>query len=533
VPQTAVAEARVSEKRTHLGQFARRRWVILGAGVFALGAVVYCAVLALNWPFKKQAIVDVLEERSARHVVIDRFSRTYFPPGCVAERIKFLRSIHKEREPLISVDKVVMTITYSRILMLQRRLTLVRVLNMHITVPPSEPGKPNPIMPLTYSADRGQSIVVDKTIADGAVLDFLSNEPGEKPFRLLIDKLRVDGIGNNQPMFYRMIISNQMPPGKIQSTGVFGTWNPRDPGSTPLHGTYRFDNANLLSFGGISGTLFSTGKFSGTLSHVNVDGTTDIPNFKVRDTSHTRRLTAEFKAVIDAIKGDTLLNEVNAHFDRTTVKFKGSVADQGGKSGKTASLDMTEGNGRIEDLLDLFISAKVPPMTGNVSFKGHIDLPPGPEKLFVRMRLEGDFGVGAGKFTNKQTEADVTHLSDSAEKKHGGEAGTAATVLSDLKGHAVATGGVARLSHLSFTIPGARAWLDGTYNLLNYKVDLHGTLLTTGQPGDATTGIKSFFVKAMSPFFKKRDSVKIVPIKMTGTYQNPKLSLDLLAKKKQ
>jgi hypothetical protein len=533
MPQTAVAQARAPEATSTKvpKSFVCRYWIPLTLAGFVIAVAIYATLLALNWPFEKQAISQVLQERTARQVTIAKFTKTYFPPGCVAEDIRFLHRVHKEKQPLITVQRLVMTTNWSRILTLQRRLTLVRIFNMHVTVPPSEPGKPNPIMPLTYSGHAKASVVIDRTIADGAILDFLSKDPGKKPFHLVIDKLRLDGIGNNEPMFYRTIISNQMPPGKIQSTGVFGTWNPNNPGSTPVRGTYRFDNANLLSFGGVSGTLFSTGKFSGTLSHINVDGTTDVPNFKVTDTSHTRRLTAEFKAMVDGTKGDTYLNDVTAHFDRTTVSVKGSVAGQEGQNGKFVKLDMMEQAGRIEDLLDLFISAKVPQMTGDVTFRGHFELPPGPAAFVRRMKLEGDFGA-SGKFTDKETEADVTRLSDSAEKKHKPEPENPQTVVSDLKGHAVAVNGVARLSHLSFTVPGATATLDGTYNLMNYAVDLHGTLVTTGQPGDATTGFKSFLVKAISPLFKKRHSEKIVPFKLTGKYGNINCGLDLGSKKK-
>jgi hypothetical protein len=35
---------------------------------------------------------------------------------------------------------------------------------------------------------------------------------------------------------------------------------------------------------------------------------------------------------------------------------------------------------------------------------------------------------------------------------------------------------------LSFTIPAAKAWIHGTYDLIDYKIDFHGTLLTTGNP---------------------------------------------------
>ncbi len=528
MPHTAVAQARVPEQQIGSGKhFARNHRTPLILGGLAIGFLIYCIILAFNWPFQKQALIDVMQERTARAVVIQHFYRTYFPPGCVAEGIQFLHREHKEKEPLITIQKLVVSITYPRILLMQRRLTLVRISNMHVTVPPSEPGKPNPVMPLTYAANVKSSIVVDKTIADGSVLDFLSKDPTQKPFRLIVDKLRVNGIGNNVPLSYRTLISTPMPPGKIESSGVFGTWNPKNPGSTPVQGTYQFRDANLAALGGVSGTLFSTGKFNGTLAKVNIQGTADVPNFKVRDTSHTRRLTTQFKAVEDATKGDTYLNEVIAHFDDTTVEFKGSVTGQEGTSGKTATLDMASGNGRIQDLLDLFISSKTPPMTGSVSFSGHVVLPPGTEPLIQRMKLEGDFGVGAGKFTNSATEADITRLSNSAKKKSAPETGNPAAALSDLKGHAVVINGVATLSHLSFAVPGAKTWLDGTYNLMNYKIDFHGTLITTGQPGDATTGLKSFFAKILTPFYKKRKQSKIVPIKFTGTYANPNLSLDL------
>ncbi len=73
-------------------------------------------------------------------------------------------------------------------------------------------------------------------------------------------------------------------------------------------------------------------------------------------------------------------------------------------------------------------------------------------------------------------------------------------MFSDVKGHAIVNNGVANLSGLSFRVPGATAWMHGTYGLTDpYKIDLHGKLLTD-KPSAATTGLKSFLLKAMTPF---------------------------------
>jgi hypothetical protein len=100
-------------------------------------------------------------------------------------------------------------------------------------------------------------------------------------------------------------------------------------------------------------------------------------------------------------------------------------------------------------------------------------------------------------------------------------------VLSNLKGHGIATDGLATLSNVSFAIPGAKAWVHGTYGLTDYKVNLHGTLQTAGSPSKATEGFKSLMVKVVTPFFRRRHSEKVVAFKITGSYSKMNPSLDL------
>ncbi len=504
----------------------QKRWIRWLPVLLAAAAAIYAGIIALNWPFTEQALIDALQERSLRTVTIGQFKRTYFPPGCTAEDIRFLHRKHKEKEPLITARRLVLVTSYLRILTLQERLSLVRVTDMHVLVPPTQPGVPNPVMPLTYSKSTA-AIKVDTLIADGTILDFLPRT-GQKPYRLMIDQLQLEGVGNNEPLAYRTLISNELPPGKIRSSGVFGNWNPRDPANTPLNGSYSFEEANLAAFGGISGTLNSAGSFKGRLGQVWVQGAAQVRHFKVSDTSHDRELSVDYKATVNGMNGDIQLDDVVAQFDQTTADFKGSIAggSNGDAAGKTASMDMWTDHGRIEDILRLFISAKTSPMSGGFTFAGHVDIPPGPDPMLRRMKLRGDFGVTKGQFTNQQTEGDLTRLSESA-RSHNAQQHSDPNVVSDLKGHGSAVNAVATISDASFTIPGAKAVMSGTYGLIDYRLDLHGKLVTTGDPSDATTGFKSFMVKLLTPFFRRRHSMKVVPFKITGSYSNMRTALDL------
>ena len=75
-------------------------------------------------------------------------------------------------------------------------------------------------------------------------------------------------------------------------------------------------------------------------------------------------------------------------------------------------------------------------------------------------------------------------------------------------------------------MPGSSADIRGTYGLIDHRVELHGVLHTTGKLSDTTSGFKAFVLKAISPFFKKKQEVKIVPFKITGTFKDAKVGLD-------
>jgi hypothetical protein len=141
--------------------------------------------------------------------------------------------------------------------------------------------------------------------------------------------------------------------------------------------------------------------------------------------------------------------------------------------------------------------------------------------------MSGNFGVNGGEFTDKSTQANMNRLSASAEHNKQEEARADEIALSDLKGHGEIRNGTAMLTNVTFTVPGATARMHGTYSIINYDVNLHGRLYTDGKPWDAVTGFKSFVMRVVTPFLKKKNDIRIVPFKITGNYHNTNVSLDL------
>lgn len=511
----------------------QRLWTVVG--LVLLGAVVfYVLILYLNWPFGRQIIVDTLQRRSRRPVTIQRFHETFFPPGCVAENVTFLHIKNKSRPPLIVIDKLVIQTSYPLLLSLQRRLSQITVTGMHVTVPAVEPsGEPSPMMPLTYS-NSAKSMTIGTILADKVVLDFLSREPGKKPRRIVVNKLALRNVGNKRPMSYQAYIYNFEPlPGKIESTGSFGPWNPQDPGKTPAHGKFSYREVNLAALNEFSGTLSSRGKFAGTLGKLNVSGAAVVPDFHLIGSGHTRRLSTDFQATVDATQGDVFLDRVLASFDNTQVLFKGAIAGKPGQTGKAVSLAMLSQRARVEDLLDLFITGKLAPMTGDIRFASQVNVPAGPGEFVKKLRLAGSFQISESKFTNAKTEAELARLSMSAvagDKKEDERKPT--VVLCNLDAQVNANDGVADLSNMSFRIPGAYASMRGTYSLIDYTSNIHGVLITKGNLSDATIGIKSVFAKVIAPFLKRKRRAKVVPFKITGPYGHAAVSLDLGSKRK-
>jgi hypothetical protein len=481
-------------------------------------AAAICVVLLLwagLWPFQQKPVVQSLEEASDSKLSIRAFHRTYFPfPGCVLEGMQFDHGSNA-RKPLITIERVIIQGSYLGIF--SRRLTRITAENMHISIPPFGSGA-------TFHTTPSK-ITIDEIVANGTVLEFALRKPDQQPLRFEIHDALLRDVGWNGALSYWVKMRNPEPPAEITASGKFGVWNINDPGQTPVSGDYKVDQADLGVYHGIAGVLSSVGKFGGVLAHIDITGSTDTPDFEVQSGGHRVQLTTEFSAYVDATRGDTFLKRVDAHFWRTHIVAEGSIAGSSGAPGKTALIDLNATDGRIEDILRLFVKADRPPMSGSVTLHAKTEIPPGDRPFLEKVKLRGGFGVEAGTFSQPDTQESVNKLSAGAEGEKGDS--DPETVLTGLTGQVALQDHTGSFSDLSFGVPGAVSRLHGTYNLISHKIDLRGHLRVDTKISNTTTGAKAILLKMMDPLFKKKPKGEVLPVRISGTYEHPSFGLDL------
>jgi hypothetical protein len=500
-------------------------WVAATLAAIACGVVI---LVAIKSPFTQARVAQGLESVAHSKVTIGKFHKVYFPHvGCVAENITFAKTASMEDATTLgTIQKMAIEARYADLILRPGYLARIVLDGLHVKAPAPGAGG-------SSASTQPSTVRVGEIVADGAVLE-VTRSDAKPPLRFEIRSLTVRSFGPKSAWSYRVNMQNAEPPGQIISDGQFGPLNLEDLATIPFSGTYKFQNANLSVFRGIAGTLSSTGEFTGRLGEIGIRGTADIPDFEAAKSGHPVHLNSRFRAKVNGTNGDVLLTQVETSFLQTLVASSGSVAGKSGQKGKTTSLDVQVVNGRLQDLLQLFVTTKHPPMNGAMSFKAHISVPAQGKPFLTELNLLGDFGIGEGTFTKPSMQTRVDAMSQSArgEKKDqskakpDAEADDPENVVLNLRGHVEVRDGVAKFTTLSFDVPGASAHMDGSYNLLNEQIDFHGMLKTDAQLSQETTGIKSALLKPLDPLFKRKKAGAAVPVKMTGTYQDPHFGFD-------
>ena len=355
------------------------------------------------------------------------------------------------------------------------------------------------------------------------------SNPDKSPRVFAIHDLDMRSVGFDRAMPFTATLTNPIPVGEIKASGSFGPWRAPDPGQTPLGGKYEFTHADLGTIKGIGGILSSIGEFAGQLDRIDVHGTTRTPDFSVDVGGQPVPLDTTFHAVVDGTNGDTYLQPVDAQFLQTKLTANGGVYGNKGIKGRTVQLDVTMNDGTLEDVLRLAVKSATPVMTGSLTLKTKLLIPPGDAKVPDRLQLDGTFAIARARFTSAEVQQKLFALSRRSQGKDTDAGARGNQVLSDMKGRFTLRNGVVRFDPLTFGIPGRRGFSHRPVHVLRGgQLDFAGTFAMDATLSKAAGGgFASLLLKPFDPLFKKPHAGAVIPIKITGTREKPEFGLDV------
>jgi hypothetical protein len=433
-------------------------------------------------------------------------------------------------EPLISLGHFSFHANWAGLFAEPMHVGTVHMSGMAIHVPPKE---------MRAQAPKGQrhigkiKIVVDEIVCDDSKLVIGTAKPNKDPQDYELSHIAMRDVGLEKPWDYDATLVNAIPKGDIHAKGTFGPWNNDSPGDSTVTGHYTFDHADLDTIKGIGGILSSVGEFTGQLDNIVVDGTTETLDFSLDTANHAMPLHTKFHAIVDGTNGDTYLQPVEARLGESDFTSSGAIINVKGK-GHIIDLDVNVPNGRIQDFLQLAVKTTPVVMTGRLTMKTKLHIPPGKESVTRKIGLRGGFTLRQIHFTNPEVEDKVDMLSlraqgDPKDAKPGAE-----DVHSQMVGQFVMEGGKLSFSKLDYTLPGATVALTGTYSLDGEQFEFEGKMRTDAKVSQMVASKwKSILLKPADPFFKKNGAGAEIPVKISGTKSAPKFGLDFHHKDKK
>lgn len=431
-------------------------------------------------------------------------------------------------EPLIAVRHFDFRAGIAGLFIKPMHVSSVHVSGLDIHIPPKE---------YLQQASRPKKhggkikIVVGEILCDDSELIIGTAKPGKDPKDFALKHIVLHDVGGNAAWPYDATLTNAIPRGNIHAVGTFGPWNLESPGDSAVTGDYTFDQADLGTIKGIGGILSSTGKFNGQLNRIDVNGTTDTPDFQLDTANHPVSLKTQFHAIVDGTSGDTYLQPVAATLGESKFTCAGSVINIKGK-GHLIDLDIDIPAGQIQDFLNLAVKTQPPVMSGALNMKAKLNIPPGKESVTQKIGVRGRFLLTGIHFSSPNVEDKVDMLSLRAQGKPGEARPGAPDVHSQMRGAFDLRSGRMTFSQLNYALPGATVQLVGQYTLDGKKFEFTGKVRTDAKLSQMTASWwKSLMLKPVDPFFHKNGAGAEIPVKISGTNTSPKFGLDMGGKK--
>lgn len=495
-----------------------RSWIIAASAVL-VAAAVGSYFVAAHWPYRHRLIRPLLESVFGGPITMTQYHRTYFPnPGFVANGIVIRRKSAPNLPPIGTVQTLYVQGHWIDLLSLRNRVQLVDITGFHLILPAPGSREAREEFPSGSPSDfAGPDTLIERLEIHDSKLDILRGNGGR--FSFAIQQLHIEEMQKGRAMRYVVSMENALPSGRIGASGKFGPLNAQNLGATPASGQFTYESVKLHDLGNVSGTLHAAGRFNGSLNSLEASANGDVPDFAVDDGRPTP-IAGSVHCTVNALNGNVVFHTMELQTGLTLIHATGSVVGPP----KTTDLDISVTRGRAQDLLRPFLHGEVP-ISGPVWLRAHAYLAPSTRSagFFQRLHVNGDFNVPRELATDPNVEESLTAFSRREEhgtedQATGGDPPTSgsADVVSSVRGPASIRDAVVSTRGLTFQVPGARAVLDGTFNLRTSAVHLDGKLAMQKNLSHATTGFKSFLLKPLAPFFKKKNAGAVIPIAVTG-----------------
>jgi hypothetical protein len=534
-----------------------RRFVFIAVGsvLLLVGILAAISLVTRQTSHVRDLVVSSLNERFRSQVELDALYVDAFPrPAIAGSGLRLRHNGRTDVAPLIAIEAFsASTGLWSLTTAPPLELTTVELEGLDIRIPPGglKRGPSRQEAPEVTPQERGTvattgsaptfepprrrwlpfrrrsspPLLIDRLTATRATLEITPRDLTKLPRIFEIHDLEMRGFGGDQAATFTAALTNPTPAGRIETTGSFGPWSSDEPALTPVEGRYTFKDADLNTIKGIGGTLASEGRYRGALERIEVEGTTDVPDFRVDLAGTPVHLMTTFHAIVDGTNGNTFLERVDAQIGETQLRTKGAVVRAQEVKGRHVALEIAIDKGRIEDLLQLAVRSAKPILTGSINLDAKMLLPAGDESVVEKLQLEGAFRLAQARFTNVDVQKRITLLSQRGRGDEVGQEGE--SVVSNLAGRFVLDNASLRFSSLTFGVPGAVVQLAGTYDLRRETMDFRGELLTDASLADMTSGIKSMLARLAQPFFRRPGGGSKFPIRIQGPRSKPSFGLDV------
>lgn len=473
-------------------------------------------------------IVQTLSRGLDSEVTLESVQIEFFPSPSIIGRGLVIRHLGRhDIPPLVVVREFACDLSWSRFL--DKDVDQVHLDGLEITIPPGR-GKDMPDVNVGRPSGERSRVVLRRLLAHGARLTVLPKNPKKNPRVFDIFDLTMNDLGFDTPAPFTATLTNPIPFGTIETKGTFGPWAATDPRQTPLSGDFGF-SADLSTIKGIAGALTSKGRYSGTIERVATSGETHTSDFRISKLkAKAMPLSTSYDALVDGTNGDVELTRVDVRLGKSKLQATGNIVGTKGLKGKRVLLHVTSQDAWIEDMLSLTVPSQPPAMTGRVELDASFDLPQGDGDVVDKIRLDGKVAVKTARFTVDSIQDKVDDLSRRGRGRPADESIT--DVASDFATLFHVKDSTVTLSSLKYNVSGASVALAGTYALESGALDFDGEARLVASVSQTQTGAKRYLLMPFNFIFRKDGAGTLVGINVGGTVDQPKISVDLLRRKK-